>query len=367
MPSIFPTHSLGDILTHDTDWNNSFSLIENSFLDLGPYVVSGLGLSAGAGLVAAVAAGTAIIGAEVTSAGFNITGLTDNALNHLWMLQNGTGSHNTSGTPPANSVKLGTATTSGGVVTSVAMGRGSGRQQIVRPDALVPGGPAAGLTSAGHPGSINLAQWAAAAGEGVPVYGVLPGAAAASPLYPFTAPVPANFSWINQGAATLSTPAGGLTIQRAVYSGATLGAHIQAATAPATPYVRHAYLAHPIFLALPSYTIGICAVDSVNTLMVSMNMFQGNVVIQKWNAGYVPSTTYLSQAAHRINWMAVGDDGTNLAWYLSGDGTNWTKFFSAARHDFLTAGPDKIGFFVYADDTSGMGIDTIAATLFSWA
>lgn len=128
MPDLFPTFAAGDILPA-SDWNDAFDLVEDSFGLVGPYVVSGLVPSAGVGLSVNVTAGTALIEAYVEkAAGFSISGLTDASTNHLYLQQDGVGTSNTTGTQPANTVKLGTATTAGGVVTAVDTSPGSGRQ-----------------------------------------------------------------------------------------------------------------------------------------------------------------------------------------------------------------------------------------------
>lgn len=203
-PNVFVNHVDGDFLPA-IDWDNSFALVETSFLDLGSFVASGLVLSIGSGLSVNITAGHAIIGADITYASGTASGLTNSTVNHVFCLQNGTFTSNTSGTPPANSAKLGTCVTSGGVVTSVAMGRTSGRQQFVQLQNLVPGGPSAGTASAGHPDGINLASWGASDAEGQALYGVLPAGAVPGIL---TAPVTVQIS----DAATSTQPTA-LTIQ----------------------------------------------------------------------------------------------------------------------------------------------------------
>lgn len=161
-----------------SDYNDNWFLIEQSFLDQGPYVISGLVPTAQPGVLGvAVSAGTAVVGAHMIVPTFNIAPLAPNNTNYLYLLENGQGTSNTTGIAPAASVLLGTATTGPATVTSVATGRNSGRQQFLQPQNLIPGGPAAGLTSAGHLASINLNNWAASPAEGVAVYGVLPGGA----------------------------------------------------------------------------------------------------------------------------------------------------------------------------------------------
>jgi len=102
-----------------SNYNGNLVAIEAALLDLGPFVVSGLVPSAGTGLSVNVTAGVASIGGRVSPSSFTISGLTDATTNHLYLLNTGAGTSNTTGTQPANSVKLGKAVTAGGVVTSV--------------------------------------------------------------------------------------------------------------------------------------------------------------------------------------------------------------------------------------------------------
>jgi hypothetical protein len=166
-----------------TSYNNNWLLLESTFSDFGNYVISGLAISAGAGLQVAVATGTAVIGGHVAvSVGFNIGGLAPSTVNHIYLLRNGTGTSNTTGTAPSNSTKLGTATTDGSGVTSVAQTHASGRQLLVRHENLVHGsGP-------GHPRAVNLASHHASNQEGNETYGVLPEAAFGGAAYVVLAP-----------------------------------------------------------------------------------------------------------------------------------------------------------------------------------
>lgn len=114
------------------DLNTNWDLIEATALDLGPYVITGLVPSAGAGLSVNVTSGTAVIGMRVTKASsFTISGLAASSVNHLYLKHDGTTAHNTTGTAPAQSVKLGTATTDATTVTSVDTTRAGGRQTKV--------------------------------------------------------------------------------------------------------------------------------------------------------------------------------------------------------------------------------------------
>jgi hypothetical protein len=169
-----------------TALNANYTSIENGFEDIGGYIVSGLTISAGTGLTVNVTTGVAILGGELpVTTPFTVTGLANGTTNHLYLLSDLSSQSNTTGLQPANSTKLGIATTAGGAVSSVSMTQSSGRQQRLMANTLILGGPAADITSAGHPPSQNLASWAASAGDGVSFYGTLPaGAVPGGALHP---------------------------------------------------------------------------------------------------------------------------------------------------------------------------------------
>lgn len=50
-------------------------------------------------------------------------------------------------------------------------------------------------------------------------------------------------------------------------------------------------------------------------------------------------------------WFRIADNGTNLTYYISGDGQNFIEIFTEARGAFFTTGPDEIGFCVDVNNT----------------
>jgi hypothetical protein len=132
LPNLLIGHVDGDNLPAE-DWNDNFEAIEDALFDLGPYIISGLVPSAGTGLAVDVTAGVASIGGRVTFIAFSIGGLTPSTVNHVWVLQNGTATSNTTGTAPALSAKLGTATTDATTVIAVDVSPTSGRQEKLTP------------------------------------------------------------------------------------------------------------------------------------------------------------------------------------------------------------------------------------------
>ena len=185
MSTLFTGATAGSI-ADSTSYQANWDLLENSFQDIGPYVVSGLVPSIGTGLSVNVTSGTASIGGRVTkSTTFTIGSLTPSTTNHLYLQRNGTGTANTTGTAPSNSVKLGTAVTGVATVTSVNVLRSSGRQTFVRPENQVPG-------DVGSPGSLDLSDWNATAGDGFSFFGTLPSGAISLAAAVILAPATAN-------------------------------------------------------------------------------------------------------------------------------------------------------------------------------
>lgn len=135
--AILTPQTLGAVF-NGTAYNNNLLAIEASVLDIGPFIVSGLVPSAGTGLSVNVTAGTASIGMQVVKAStWTISGLSPSTTNHLYLLNTGAGTSNTTGTAPANSVKLGTALTDGTGVLSVDTSITSGRQTKVAPNVFL--------------------------------------------------------------------------------------------------------------------------------------------------------------------------------------------------------------------------------------
>lgn len=85
------------------------------------YRVNGYALSAGTGLNVDISSGTCFVnGFEVVSDGTQIEALSPNSTNYVYLNDDGTFTVNTSGTQPADTLFLGTATTNASAVTAVS-------------------------------------------------------------------------------------------------------------------------------------------------------------------------------------------------------------------------------------------------------
>jgi len=116
----------------------AFAGVEGLAGAIGFGALSGGAITAGAGLSVNVAALTAVVGTPVGFTASQIVGgLTDNALNYLYLRQDWTWTVNTSGTLPSGdghgtALLWGTATTSGGSVSATSNVRKSFLQQLAK-------------------------------------------------------------------------------------------------------------------------------------------------------------------------------------------------------------------------------------------
>jgi hypothetical protein len=188
-------------------------------------------------------------------------------------------------------------------------------------------------------------------------------------LMGYTPPVSGDFSWVNQGDATLSTARGWMAISEAVDAGLNLRLRVKAA--PATPYTITTAsllnLGEPGVGGESEPSMGLCYRQSSDGKLVTCGI-QGtntiNLATGKWNsatsfsAGYSVSPIGMFLPTS-VFWSRIADDGSDRTWSVSADGVHWTTLHTVGRTDFLTA--DEVGIFIRASTTR-----LVANTLLSW-
>lgn len=167
------------------------------------------------------------------------------------------------------------------------------------------------------------------------------------PIFPMTKPVNGDFSWVNQGGATIDDTNGCLTL--VCPANASIGWRMRVMTAPATPYtVSACFLAHPLMIDFMQWGLvwrqssdGKLHVFSIQTNPAASIPFSNSVK-------YTNETTFSAVYNQRrfqygnLVWLRLVDNGTNRITYFSMDGQRWWGHSSIGRTDFLTA--DQIGF-----------------------
>jgi len=194
------------------------------------------------------------------------------------------------------------------------------------------------------------------------------------PVFPFTKPVNGDFSWINQGTASVAESNGGLLTNDAICvtlpdEGGSYSLRIRKKSAPSTPYtVTAAMLATydvsdsaPLFygIGFRQSSDGKCVVG----MKGCYNSSSGDYLQwTKFNSPTSLSAAYFgkfwSGYDSPVTWMRIEDDGTDRKFHLSADGVHWQEVHSVGRTDFMTA--DEILFFGTGHNAAGH------VTLLSW-
>lgn len=185
------------------------------------------------------------------------------------------------------------------------------------------------------------------------------------PIFPLTAPVSPDFSWINQGPASIDTTNGGIYLLAPAGAGDNM--RIRKKTAPSTPYTITAAFLHMV-TAIDAPNIGMVFRQSSDGKLATCG-FGGNATDVKTSLGALKftnptafSASYASVAFYPSNvlWLRIADDGANRICSWSADGQHWFVLHTIGRTDFLTA--DEVGFYANSNNATW----PVALTLLSW-
>ena len=190
---------------------------------------------------------------------------------------------------------------------------------------------------------------------------------ASSTLTPITAPIDANYSWVNQGGASVNVSSG--TIYLNGPSTGVTSLRIREMSLPTGNYTLTAGFI-PAIISDNFSSCGLTLRDSTTGAIVvfsygfSTNL---NVGLGKFTSPTAFSTAYTGAVnltpCGQYLWMRIKDDGTNRIASLSMDGINFRTILSKLRTDFIT--PNKCGF--YVDPNQSTGSSDANMTLVSWA
>lgn len=199
------------------------------------------------------------------------------------------------------------------------------------------------------------------------------------PHYKFTPVIDANYSWVNQGAATLSMANG---VARLSAAGTGTGSDnfiMRVKTVPTAPYtVTMAFM--PTFGEGGYNGAGLILRESGSgkfaTLGVAWRLggvtWSGTATanqslhlhLDKYNSATSYNSSYIQKGYSQfgaLHWMRLVDTNTNREYYLSGDGYTWSKVGTIGRTDYIT--PNQIGFYI---GTLAETYSTVGCTVYHW-
>lgn len=172
-----------------------------------------------------------------------------------------------------------------------------------------------------------------------------------------TPPVDAQFSWVNQGSATVSTARGGVILTAPNAAGYNLRMRYKALTAPFkvtiyfTPNLpNNDYMTCGLGLrsSVSSKNVEIHLANSSNRQALEVNKNTNETTYSSTAA-----TVYAENAGHWIRWFQVEDDNTNIYFRYSCNGKMWLTLFSEARGGFFSNGSTPTGAFFYTNTNGG--------------
>jgi hypothetical protein len=191
------------------------------------------------------------------------------------------------------------------------------------------------------------------------------GSSGSGGLVTLVPPVNANYSWINQGGA--SVVAGSNVIYLTDPANSVTSLRIRELATPSTPYTLTAAFI-PSFLNANFPSCGLCLRNSTSGKVITFSYGFStnlNIGLAKFNSPTSFSAAY--SGAFNINfvgpylWLRINDNGTNRISSFSFDGINFRQIQTIVNTDFIT--PDKIGFYADANNAS----NDCAITLVSWS
>jgi hypothetical protein len=183
------------------------------------------------------------------------------------------------------------------------------------------------------------------------------------PKFPCAEPVNGDFSWVNQGGASVDATYGGIYLQ-APAGAAAANLRVRVKTAPSTPYTITAWVIPHLYAYIgPKCGLTFRESSSGKLHILSLVGIPWTFGSSKYTNATTFSADYATLIVRRIQLLClrIADDGANRICSWSVDGQHFFQLHSVGRTDFLTA--DQVGFFVdsfHATLPAGM-------TLLSWA
>lgn len=174
------------------------------------------------------------------------------------------------------------------------------------------------------------------------------------PIWPITRPVDGDYSWVNQGGATVATTSGGILLTAPASASDSVRARVK--SAPAAPYTITAMLT-PLFGNSNFTGSGLCFRESGSGKMVlfffvfddisGAARYGLNLHVTKFTDATTFSAHYLSNNpaigyGGIPKFLRIADNNTNRICSVSNDGFAWIDIHTVGRTDFLTA--DQVGF-----------------------
>lgn len=180
-----------------------------------------------------------------------------------------------------------------------------------------------------------------------------------------TYPVDGDFTWVNQGTATVTGTNGGLFLRALGIGSRSQKIRVQAI--PAAPYNLVARFL-PAITGKNYHNGGLVLRNSGSGNLVTFSHARDTTNQIQVNRHASPTAANVLQRGidiyHPWNYLQITDDAVNRIFSYSTDGNNFIQFYSEANTAYIT--PDQIGYYVDAYNNGAPNLDA-GIFLASWA
>lgn len=171
-----------------------------------------------------------------------------------------------------------------------------------------------------------------------------------------------NFTWVNQGAATVADQTGGM-----YFTWDEVANNYRAFDRSYTAPFKVTAKLHPWFYTTNTAPqFGIAVRDVATDRAIAMSWAGVGGTVNKWtNLTTFNSTVFGSGTTSKIRdgaWWQIEDDNVDLFFRYSHDGINWITVFTEPRTTWV-ASPDRMAVFLNANPSGSV---TLAGSLHAW-
>lgn len=184
------------------------------------------------------------------------------------------------------------------------------------------------------------------------------------PLFPMTPPISGDFSWVNQGGASIDTTYGGIYLLAPGAAGNNIRARVKAT--PGTPFTV-TICCIPQMKLSSTNCCGLVIQESGTGKLITFARYGDSVGggllhIFNWSSPTAYAGSYFNAGRSPVSplFLRYTDDGANRLYSWSADGQHFEQVFTHVNNTYLVA--DRIGFFADAEDVTF----PTAITLLSW-
>lgn len=183
-----------------------------------------------------------------------------------------------------------------------------------------------------------------------------------------------DFTWQNQGTASVSDLAGTITITAPATSGVNLRSLLR--STPSAPWTLIAAM-RAIAMVDDDGTLspqfGLVLRESSSSKLITLGFNRQSTqpmrfAVDRWtNDTSAQSTTWKNTKPifhSNVLWLKIQDNNTNLIYSLGHDGVNWIDVLSESRTAFMSGAPNQFG--IMADNQGNSSAKNSLTTLLHW-